>query len=660
MPSTSACSGRPTPATSPLTNPRVAEADATPPRWPRRFAAVLKTLVLAACLLGLRPALGEAAVLLEVPGVGVLRGTTQRSADNAPFAAFEGVPYAKPPVGALRFQPAKPSASSPFMVLNATSQTMPCPYLSDKGVLVGVEDCLYLSVYTPQVNAAQGLPVLVVLPGDDWTRGYAGRWKPHRLVDRGVVVVTVQSRLGALGFLTTGDADAPGNLGLKDERLALSWVQQNVRAFGGDPGNVTVAGVGAGAAAAMLHAVTSKGLLQRVIAVSGSALSPWSLTENTQAAVDVPARRLAEAMRCDCPIPVPAAANATANASVNAAALNSTRPANLTDMVECLRSRSVAEVLYASARLQGWAGLPPAPFGPVVELHGVQPFLADAPLRLWRHAGVPLLLGLSGSEGLQTLAGWEKKGLLHNSSLLNQLDADWARLAPVLLAFNSTPELDKSAASEDLRRRYLGNGTAAEDAEGVLRLFADRHVVVPALRAAIAHAQQAEQAVYLYRFGWSATQEVSALAGPAGGSDANLLLMQPSATEAQRLPAQKAMVGDILDVWASFIQDGVPSLGNTTLQSVAVKDAKDVPEDLPVLELQRPGVHRQGNWSVHELLAFWDGLPLLENKKPPSETTTVAAKTDSQRNEMSSSSNKWEHFRLLLLAALPLLCLNWI
>lgn len=622
-------------------------ADATPPLWPRRsFAAVLETLVVV--VLVTSPATAYTPpVWCEVPGVGTLKGTSMRSADNATFMAFQGVPYAKPPLGARRFQPAEPA--EPFQLLKATSQRMPCPYLTDKGVLVGVEDCLYLSVYTPEVDADLGLAVLVVLPGDDWARGYAGRWQPHRLVDRGVVVVTVQSRLGALGFLTTGDAAAPGNLGLKDERLALAWVRRNIKHFGGDPSNVTVAGVGAGAAAAMLHAVSSTGLLQRVVAVSGSALSPWSLTENTQVAVDAPARRLAEAVGCDCPIPLPASTNATA-------AVNATRPANMTDMLECLRSRPVADIVYGTARLQGWAGLPPSPFGPVVERPGTGPaaFLADAPRSLLRHVGVPMLVGLAGSEGLQTLASWPTGGLLNSSSQLAQLDAEWARLAPELLAFNSTSGPARVAAAEELRRRYLGVATPADAREGLLRLFADRHVVVPALRAIAAHAH-AKQPVFLYRFGWAAALGASTLAGPAGGSDATLLLMEPSATEASRLPAQRAMATDILDLWTSFIQDGTPSLGNTTLQRVA---AKDVSQGLPVLELTGPGAHRQGNWSVHELLSFWDGLPLLENEKPPSETTTAPGRLDSHRTERSSSTNSWGHFRLTLLAALPLLCLT--
>ncbi|KAE8750497.1 Carboxyl/Cholinesterase 17, partial [Frankliniella occidentalis] len=573
----------------------------------------------------LSSALASAPVMCEVPGLGVLRG--RHIPGNTTFYAFEGIPYAQPPTGLLRFQPPQPAPR--LVYLDARGQRHPCPYLNDKGVLIGSEDCLYLSVFTPQVDDELAMPVLVMLPGDDWTRGYAGRWKPHRLMDKSIVVVTVQSRLGALGFLSSGDASAPGNLGLKDERLALSWVRRHINAFGGDPNRITLAGVGAGAAAVMLHALSNPGLFQRAIAVSGSALSPWSLTENTQEAVDAPTRRLAEAVGCDCPISTSApgnltsstahAANATLASSNNAtAAVNATTPAtrhaNLTEMVECLRDKPVADLVYGTARLQGWAGLPSSPFGPVVESgEANDTFLGAAPARLWGDeeyaVTVPLLLGLSRSEGLQVLAPWPAAGLLNSASQLSQLDTEWTRLAPTVLAFNKTAAEDKAAASEQIRRRYLGVVTPADAKDGLLRLFGDRHIVLPALRAAALHAKK--HPVFLYRFAWSAAQGTSALGGPAGGSDASILLMEPSPTEATRLPAQRAMAMDILDLWASFIDKGVPVLGNTTLPRVSGAPSGE----LPYLELVRPGVQRLGNWSVQDTVSFWKGLPLLENKK---------------------------------------------
>ncbi|KAJ1530586.1 hypothetical protein ONE63_005468 [Megalurothrips usitatus] len=613
-----------------------------PPPSPRRVAS-LPLLALAAAAASLAaPSAWAAAppVFCELPGLGVLRGTSERGADNATFAAFQGVPYAQPPLGAGRFQPALPGGR--FMFLDARSQRLPCPYINGRGLVIGSEDCLYLSVYTPQVDEDLALPVLVVLPGDDWTRGYAGRWQPHRLVGqgRGLVVVTVQSRLGALGFLSTGDAAAPGNLGLKDERLALEWVRKHIRAFGGDPQSVTVAGVGAGAAAAMLHALSSPGLLQRAIAVSGSALSPWSLADNTQQDVAAPVRRLAEAVGCDCRpvganLNASAAANATAtsaanaytaaNASGNANAtiadgLNVTavRYANLSEILECLRAKPVADIVYGTARLQGWAGLPPSPFGPVVE-RGAGGFLTETPRQLWArwaaNSSVPILIGLARSEGLQTLGVPPSGGLLNSSALLGQLDADWARLAPPLLAFNTTAEAGRRAAAEQLRRRYLGAAAPAAARDGLLRLFADRHIVVPVLRAAALHA--AKHPVYLYRFAWNAAQGAppTAASGPAGGSDAQFLLMRPQPGEAVRYPAQSAMASDIVAVWASFIATGVPVVGNTTLPRVTSQNLAS--SELPYVELVQPGVQAQGNWSVGELFAFWDGLPLLENQKPP-------------------------------------------
>ncbi|KAK3927493.1 Venom carboxylesterase-6 [Frankliniella fusca] len=618
-------------------------------------------------------------VFCELPGQGVLRGHVP---ENATFLAFEGIPYALPPTGPLRFQPPQPAPR--FMYRDARSQRPPCPYLNDKGV-VGAEDCLYLSVFTPQVDEELKLPVLVVLPGDDWTRGYAGRWRPHRLMDQegpGIVVVTVQSRLGALGFLSTGDSSAPGNLGLKDERLALSWVRRHINAFGGDPNRITLAGVGAGAASVMLHALSNPGLFQRAIAVSGSALSPWSLTENTHESADVPTRRLAEAVGCDCPVPVSASVlgggpgpsnltavpvtssatngtgNATLSLAVNATA-SATRSANLTEMLECLRAKPVADIVYGTARLQGWAGLPASPFGPVVERAADandSSFLTATPAQLLAEASsgvteprVPLLIGLSRGEGLQLLA--PSGGVLSSPSLLAALDAEWTRLAPGLLAFNTTPAADRTAAAELVRRRYLGVVTPADAVDGLVRLLGDRHVVLPALRAASLHA--AKHPVFLYRFAWNPAQGASPLGGPPGGSDASILLMEPSASEATASPAQRAMAMDIMSVWTSFIDKGVPSVGNTTIPSASTAAAAGAP--LPFLELVRPGVQRLGNWSVQETAAFWEGLPLLENRKPSAAVSGQAggvSPSHSRRSGSGSSRSEWP----LLAVALYVTC----
>lgn len=107
---------------------------------------------------------------------------------------------------------------------------------------------------------------------------------PDYLLTENVILVTFNYRLGVLGFLNTGTEDAPGNAGLKDQILALRWTRDNIKAFGGDPNNITIGGQSAGAAS--VHYLTlsklTKGLYKRAIAQSGVTLNPWSMTSNPQ------------------------------------------------------------------------------------------------------------------------------------------------------------------------------------------------------------------------------------------------------------------------------------------------------------------------------------------------------------------------------------------
>ena len=207
---------------------------------------------------------------------GALRGLALEGAD-----AYLGIPYAEPPQGALRFQPPAPlgpwqgereatrfGPSAPQPVGGPFSGLVP-------GMAVGEqsEDCLTLNVWTPA--GADGLPVMVWLHGGAFTIGgsalptYDGRLLA---TEQRVVVVSVNYRLGALGWLSGLDGVTP-NCGLLDQLLALEWVRDNVAAFGGDAGNVTVFGESAGAGS-VIHLLTSpraEGLVHKAIAQSPGA-----------------------------------------------------------------------------------------------------------------------------------------------------------------------------------------------------------------------------------------------------------------------------------------------------------------------------------------------------------------------------------------------------
>ncbi len=208
-----------------------------------------------------------------------------RGCASGPVLAFRGVPYARPPVGRLRLR--RPEPSEPWSGVAdaaafgaASLQNAPPAIGLFPALAVGPqsEDCLTLNVVTPAVDGGRR-PVLVWIHGGgfDWGASAQPLFDGGRLAERGdLVVVSVNYRLGALGFMHLGAIGARGapaaNPGLLDQIAALTWVQENIAAFGGDPDHVTVFGESAGAMsiAALLAMPAARGLFHRAILQSGS------------------------------------------------------------------------------------------------------------------------------------------------------------------------------------------------------------------------------------------------------------------------------------------------------------------------------------------------------------------------------------------------------
>ena len=217
---------------------------------------------------------------------------------------FLGIPFAAPPVGDLRMKPPKEPASWKPNVRQAKQHGNICIQNKISEFYVRMftqnfsydEDCLYLDVYTP--NVSQLLPVMVYIHGGAYQYGSAITYRGDYLALHGVVVVVIQYRLGAFGFLTTGDSTAPGNYGMLDQVAALQWVKGNIKNFGGDSGKVTIFGFSAGGTSVSLHLLSpvSNGLFQQAIAESGVDLSPFAI-QPTSFGLHF-ANKLAENLNC--------------------------------------------------------------------------------------------------------------------------------------------------------------------------------------------------------------------------------------------------------------------------------------------------------------------------------------------------------------------------
>jgi para-nitrobenzyl esterase len=248
---------------------------------PGFFAHVV---VMAAVLLGL----GAIPTWAKTPSVRIQSGWI-RGVQMDGVAAYLGAPYAAPPVGPLRWHPPAP-ASSWAGVRDATAFAPACP---QKGVSMPgelpprtSEDCLYLNVWTPAKRSASPRPVMVWIHGGGYANGATALplYWGDRLAHRGVVVVSLNYRLGPLGFLAHPELSAEGggssgNYGLMDQIAALQWVQRNIAAFGGDPRNVTIFGQSAGAMSVSLLIASprAKGLFHRAIGQSGGVFEPLRL-----------------------------------------------------------------------------------------------------------------------------------------------------------------------------------------------------------------------------------------------------------------------------------------------------------------------------------------------------------------------------------------------
>jgi len=192
---------------------------------------------------------------------------------------FLGIPYAAPPVGPLRWRPPQPAAHWRG-VRSATRFGPHCPqYASPFGLASTSENCLFLNVYAPagSLRTGQPLPVMVWIHGGDLTAGESNDYNPAGLVRDGTIVVTINYRLGALGFLADPALAArsggpTGNYGLMDQQAALRWVQHNIRRFGGNPRNVTIFGESAGGLSVLAQLVSpaARGLFAKAIVESGS------------------------------------------------------------------------------------------------------------------------------------------------------------------------------------------------------------------------------------------------------------------------------------------------------------------------------------------------------------------------------------------------------
>ncbi|XP_048172680.1 fatty acyl-CoA hydrolase precursor, medium chain-like [Corvus hawaiiensis] len=447
---------------------------------------------------------------------------------------FLGLPFAKPPVGPLRFT--EPQPPEPWEdVRDATSYPPMClqdkvqgQYFSDiitnrkeKVLLQVSEDCLYLNVYTPVSTGKQEkLPVLVWIHGGGLVFGAASSYDGSALAAfDNVVVVTIQYRLGIAGYLSTGDEHARGNWGYLDQVAALQWIQENIIHFGGDPGSVTIFGESAGgiSVSALVLSPLAKGLFHKAISESGTAGLGLFTDQPKEEAQKI-------------------------------AAVSGCEKSSSAAIVECLREKTEEELVQITLKMDSFF------ISSCVD--GV--FFPKSPMQLLSEKSinaVPYIIGVNNCE-----FGWGIPMMMKFPPFVDGLDKDVARR----ILQSSLALFIKGITSEVVDRvykEYMGDAESpAQVRDGLLEAMGDVFFVISAMEVARYH-RDAGNPVYFYEFQHrpsSAEGVIPAFVKADHGAEIAFVFGKPFlAGDATK--EENTLSRAVMRYWTNFAKNGNPN-----------------------------------------------------------------------------------------------------
>ncbi|XP_058463528.1 glutactin-like [Malaya genurostris] len=485
-----------------------------------------------------------------IQGIGNVLGSLGRTArTNQSVLRFYNIPYAEPPTGALRFKaPIKASSWTNVRDVSQPGRECPQPVI---GLNQNNEDCLTLSVFTK--NTGESFPVMVYIHGGSFYLGSAADHPPDYLLERDVVLVVIQYRLGPLGFLSTLSNTIPGNAAMLDIIMALEWVRDHIKDFGGNSNNVTVFGQSAGAAAtsALLYSpLVPQNLFNQVIIQSGGSISTWAVDSNpVENAKDI-------------------AKHAGCSESISLEAIE-----------QCLMTVST-EVLVnalpvhlANIFIDGKEDV--SGIGMVVG--GPSGFLLKKPFTSVRHGEVRKDVRVMG--GVTKHDGSFLLNSLYDFLVSNNLTKDLKYMQYDLVdSVNRALGLDEetgalSAFEIDalFSENVLLSGNFSQMAMGLIDIAGDIILKGPVLRDIQANVKYSEKETYLYtfdyegehtRFGYGQNTSHYPYGGGVHHSNENIYLF-PYPEAVTKLNAVDSKMSEIMvDLWTSFAIEGVPKSTN--------------------------------------------------------------------------------------------------
>ncbi|CAI4228598.1 unnamed protein product [Auanema sp. JU1783] len=370
--------------------------------------------------------------------------------NNVTIFTFLGLPYAEPPVANRRFKPPQQlvqlPGASPYLAfkygascgqdVEGRPQAAPYPTeskteaVNDPYPFMVDENCLFLNIFTPDVSKVSGMvyPVVVFFHGGNFQTGSASEWPAHGLASRGMVVVTVNYRLGAFGFLSLGDSES-GNYGLLDQKLALEWVRDHIASFGGDPQAVTIMGHDAGAVSVGLHMLSpfSKNLFRSAVAMSGAEVSYHSTIGKPALAFNNTIK-LGRYLGCV-----------------------STIPQHVWD---CIQTRSTNDIVRATTTI-------PIEYNRYMFLPSLDgKIIPGNPLYILNNAPtgqtsvispVPILIGMNAQDGSEVILEDRKLGEFNN---FNNVDYQYMKSFALEYSFRHNYSMNREAITEAMIDRY--------------------------------------------------------------------------------------------------------------------------------------------------------------------------------------------------------------
>ncbi|PSN42536.1 hypothetical protein C0J52_03842 [Blattella germanica] len=474
-------------------------------------------------------------------------------------------------------------------ILDATQTPPPCIqrniFTFDENV-TGSEDCLYLDVYTPKKDG--NFNVMVYFHGGGWLAGTSSYIGPKFLLDRDLVLVTVNYRLGPLGFLSTGDSICPGNNGLKDQVVALRWVRDNIAAFGGNPGSVTIFGESAGGATThyLMLSPASQGLFHRVISESGTALGLWAIAPNGSSVHQ--AKKVASLLNCP------------------------THPSKA--LVNCLRRREAADIIKTDTAFMQWSIDPALTFKPVLERDVPKDdeiFLPAHPLKLIANASaVPWMTGITSSDGAFVASR------IFGKNLIDDMDKKFNFVGPLIMHYSEIPKSDQDLITKKLRDFYFKGGSMNRGTvHQIVNMFTDSWFLSGADEAVKLHVDTDAAPVFYYYFDYRGTDSYSTLYGDpttdygVSHSDELLYILYDDVTFPNRTLSEddEKMVDIMTSIWANFASTGNPTPDSNEFGAWPAVMSLDVPEyghiTLEGVQIKR-GL-------LKDRTSFWSTLPRL-------------------------------------------------